>query len=819
VGTAGALASGAGAAQPTEVTPPHALERPVPPYPPSGHGNAAVVLEVVVDRSGDVRDARVVEGSPPFAQAALDAASTMRFSPALRGGRPVDARIRLRVTFVEPSPVTPAGASAPVSSAPPSSAARPQPSPPAPAGSPPIEEVQVRGVRPEPPHLAMTGGEVRELPGSFGDAFRAIEALPGVIPIVSGLPYFLVRGAPPGNTGFFIDGVRVPALFHLGVGTAVIHPDLVDRVDLYSGTYPARFGRFTGGILSGEVLPFPERPKADVSLRLIDAGALVAVPIDGGRGEVMASGRFGYPGPLLAAVAAIADPTAKIDLQYWDYQVRARWRPTDRDEFGVFAFGSFDLLSAVGTAYDVQFHRVDLRWDHRTSRSGKLRVALTAGYDELGGTQTTQVTEGGFGQPMTITTTSTDKVRSGMFGLRSDWSDEVAPGAGLRLGADAIFEPYDVAVPGLTPIGGLSGSISGGPLGFGSSQPAASGFRQYDSNASAYAELTWRPVPALEILPGARVDLFTSRYPGQTGTPQVDAQGRITVDPRLTARWHITPAIAFFSALGVAHQPSNIPLPSPGLNFSQLSRGLQTSYQYSDGFEVNLPWGFSATTDVFMHDDTGLADYYDSCPQGETTCVFDGRAIGLEFMLRRKLTERITGWLSYTLSRVERDSMASNQYGQPPVWTRRLSEFDRTHVLNAVFAADLGNRWRAGIRVEGYSGLPYSSHSIFFNAPPDARAPPFVRVDLRLEKSWRQWGGTMTFVFEWLNALLQKESISTTCSAGTGPQPYAVKCSPQPLPIPITFPSLGLEWRSGEGSPPARFDLESRPPPLPLRNR
>ena len=41
-----------------------------------------------------------------------------------------------------------------------------------------------------------TDAEVRAMPGAFGDSFRAIEALPGVTPLVSGLPYFFVRGAP-----------------------------------------------------------------------------------------------------------------------------------------------------------------------------------------------------------------------------------------------------------------------------------------------------------------------------------------------------------------------------------------------------------------------------------------------------------------------------------------------------------------------------------------------------------------------------------------------------------------------------------------------
>src|SRR5437868_12442347 len=49
----------------------------------------------------------------------------------------------------------------------------------------------------------------RQLPGALGDPFRAIEISTGVTPIVSGLPYFYVRGAPPGNVGYYFDGVRV----------------------------------------------------------------------------------------------------------------------------------------------------------------------------------------------------------------------------------------------------------------------------------------------------------------------------------------------------------------------------------------------------------------------------------------------------------------------------------------------------------------------------------------------------------------------------------------------------------------------------------
>src|SRR6266576_3550167 len=62
------------------------------------------------------------------------------------------------------------------------------------------------------------------IPGTFGDPLRAVEAMPGVAATLSGLPYFYVRGAPPADTGYFIDGIPVPLLFHLGPGLSVLPP-------------------------------------------------------------------------------------------------------------------------------------------------------------------------------------------------------------------------------------------------------------------------------------------------------------------------------------------------------------------------------------------------------------------------------------------------------------------------------------------------------------------------------------------------------------------------------------------------------------------
>src|SRR5262249_31548640 len=83
---------------------------------------------------------------------------------------------------------------------------------------------------PEPEKVQLPAAQLREVAGSLGDPVRAVSALPGVVPTTLSVPDVYIRGAPPGNTALFIDGVRVPLLYHGGVATSVVAPGLVDTV-------------------------------------------------------------------------------------------------------------------------------------------------------------------------------------------------------------------------------------------------------------------------------------------------------------------------------------------------------------------------------------------------------------------------------------------------------------------------------------------------------------------------------------------------------------------------------------------------------------
>ena len=141
--------------------------------------------------------------------------------------------------------------------------------------------------------------DTRNLPGTFGDPTRVMEALPGVVPTASGLQAFFVRGAPPTATGYFIDGVPVPVLYHVGFGPSVIHPALIDHVDFYQGAPPATYGRYVGGVLSATTVAPADHPHAEANVRLFDAGGIVETPFADGQASALAAARYGYPGTVL----------------------------------------------------------------------------------------------------------------------------------------------------------------------------------------------------------------------------------------------------------------------------------------------------------------------------------------------------------------------------------------------------------------------------------------------------------------------------------------------------------------------------------------
>jgi TonB family protein len=688
---------------------------------------AVVSLVLELGKDGRVRRAQLeAPARPELEQAALAAAHELRFRPARRGDVPVAAKIRFLYTF-EPPAVPEAETDA--STKPELAAAAPAPAP----APPPLAEtsITVVGERSAAAVRSLSREEVRQMPGAFGDPFRAIEALPGVTPVASGLPFFYVRGAPPGNVGYFLDGMRVPLLYHVAIGPSVIHPGLIERVDLHAGGYPARFGRYAGGIVSAELARPQPDAYGEANLRLFDAGALASAGFDGGRGTALLSGRYSYTALLFSLLV----PDLKLD--YRDYQVRFTYDVTRKDRLTLLSLGSYDLLAqtqsgGLNVLFGTEFYRVSLRHDHAFDE-GNLRTDLTLGLD-----QSSMGDEG--------------TARSRSVALRTAFDHRFGERAWFRAGADANLEGYSSKAPRYVDPDDpeVQHFIADNPS-------------RTDRSFGVWSDVVLSPTTNVEVTPGVRADLYQ----------QQGAQA-FALEPRISARFHVGQRLTLTHAYGLVHQPPAFVVPLPGRAAADLDRGLQKAFQTSSGAELRLGRNTKASVTLFYNSffamTDGLASHGDGPPDSGAEQRSQGSAVGLELYVRRPLTRHLGGFLSYTLSR----SMRSLGRERFP------SSYDRTHVVNGALGYDLGRKWRVGARIVFYTGAPLLPEAnglispLRVSAPP--RGAPFFRLDLRLEKRWT-WGerAWLAFVAELMNSTLSKESL--------GGQDVG----------PITIPSLGLE--------------------------
>jgi hypothetical protein len=728
-------------------------------YPAGATGIQDCTLELVLDAQGVTTDAQALDcPEPSFAAAAAAAARSWRFEPATRDGVPIAARIRWQVHFEEtieevPAPEEPAPAAAAVV-----------------PGAPAPLEVTVRGQRASVGAKRLTRAQVRELPGAFGDAFRAIEALPGVTPIASGLPYFFVRGAPPGNTGYFLDGLSLPMLYHAAVGPSVIHPAFIENVELYSGAYPARYGRFAGAVLAGTSAPPSNELRGEASIRLVDSGAFLEVPLAGERANLMVAGRYSYTGALVSLLAP------EVEIGYWDYQARGTVQLSPDHTLTLFGFGAYDFLAAeqdgvMQTVYDVTFHRLDLSSRQALSATSGLDLGLTLGWDQTGAGVDDSV--------------SLESRRiAGRARYRHEWDGvELRAGADVELSRFAIniqpdddddddFDDDDDDEPDVSlqelPDAAL-------PIPDFDQEPLTSDAfsRMFNSRtdvlSGVWLEAALELGSRVTLLPGFRLDLYES-----TG------QLRLAPEPRLRVRYKLSSCLSHLHDIGVAHQAPSFAIPVPGFSGNSAT-GLQRGVQTSAGLEWQCLDGVTVQASVFQSALFGgsdpislsLLNNADESVEAATSRV-TAHSYGTELYIRRDLTRRLGGFLSYTLSRSTRT-------------TGRLegpSSVDRTHVLNLALAYRLGDSWRLGSRLVLYSGRPGEvAYPRAAQQPP--RGPAFLRLDLRVEKRWSLGEtGFWALVAEVQNATLSRETTGVSC--------YAYGCQSESIG-PITVPSLGLE--------------------------
>jgi hypothetical protein len=577
----------------------------------------------------------------------------------------------------------------------------------------------------------------RDLPGAFGDPLRVLDALPGVVPWASGLPYGYVRGAPPASVGYVFDDIPLPQLFHAALGPAVIHPRMTGSMRLYGGVPDARYGRRAGGLLLAEGTTPKPTFGAEVELRLIDAGGWVEAPV--GNGTVTVSGRIGYPRLAFLAAEQVGAVDRGSTANYYDGQLRYRTQLDERNRAEVVWLGSYDSVHLPGLSNDpaagatkMQFQRIEPRLVHRLRR-GEMGTAFRLGYDasELG---------------------SALSVSSYVIGPRF-WTQLKLGRVGLRVGGD-LYTTRGKLTNGAGTIGGPEGDIKV------RLPPLAAASARNQGGIFIESSLPLGQSARADV--GMRVDYWSA-------SSKID----VAVDPRLRVVQPLPRNVEVHAAAGLAHQPTVFLLPMPGLTDVALSSGLTRSVQSEVGASYDLRADTRLEVAGFYHQYRRLLlpellqDGY--VPDNPPLVTAD--SYGME-VFARHTGDRVTGWISYTLSSAIADS------GRKVVGKFR-PDFDVRHVMNVIAQYRVYKGLTVGGRFHARSGRVVEQ----LNPGYTQRLPWFVRADARISYGWDGRFGKMLAYVEWLNFLARREYLDADCFLG--------QCTANTAP-PISLPNLGV---------------------------
>lgn len=586
----------------------------------------------------------------------------------------------------------------------------------------------ITGERDDPPitERVLALEELRRSPGAQGDAVRAVQNLPGVGWAPLGLGLLIVRGTYPEDSGFFVDGVSIPLIYHfLGLRT-VINTDFLERLTFMPGGFGVRYGRVKGGVIDlGTRMSHDPRLHGYAEVDLFMSTFYASGPIDSRTGFTV-SLRRSYIDKVLNPVLDRLVLEYYIQApRFWDYQVAVdRWLG-DRHHLRLMVLGSTDSLAVFGRPppdsdeeavqqalfdYEVGVKQLQLRWDASLGQRFISEATLSVGP-----------------QPNRLNVGGATLIDVPLFtSLREEIRGELTPNVNVRGGLDAQLVHQNIR---LEEDGQVSQDV----------EPVDA----WTASLSPYLEASITPLPALTLVPGLRMDPLLVQ-----GQPNL-----ISVDPRLAVRYRLDEETALKGSAGrYTAFPGAYELLEPWGNPDLIP---EHSLQGSVGVERRL--GPRLDLDVVgyynRHRDVVSATPFtgsvldvllDGSAEPEAVVPYNnegqGRAYGAEILLRRRMGAQVWGWVAYALQRSQVRSDAEAEW--------RRFDYDQTHLLTVVGVAELPRGFNLGGRLRYGTGRPYTpvvgrvynidngTYSPVIGDTNSARYPALFTMDVRVERTW-----------------------------------------------------------------------------------
>ncbi len=630
-----------------------------------------------------------------------------------------------------------------------------------------LEKVEVKTKR-DPKTIikkSIQSEEITRIPGTAGDALRALPAIPGigVANDFSGALY--IRGGSDEDNLYYFDRVPVGYPYHFGGLVSSLSSEIIDRIDVYAGGYGVEYGVDSQAVIDiYSQDSSPESLRGKFNLNLLYSEGLLQGKI-GENGYWYAAGRRSYIDLILGNLS-FATGAFTAFPRFWDYQLKAGYDFNEKHQlfFNLFASGDKFAITLDGESVDEDF-RGDTRFESGFEGGGlHLRSSLTERLTSyLSLTRSNFLFDVNFGPTLSL------NIDAPTYTLREDLTYEINEKHQLESGLILGLEPGEV-----------SGTFTRIPdegeveydIRFEEKQIIDEAVR--GQRIEGYLQDRYNLLPFLSVVYGLRFDYFN----------QID---ELSIQPRGSLRVELPNSSELQFAYGIYNQT---PIPAqlstsvgnPELKSSQASHFIvELKRQLSQDTEIKIAAYYKDLVNLVTSDELSVF-----LNQGV------GYAQGTEIFLRHQSSDKFFGWISYAYALSKRRDRLGEPY--------RYYSFDQTHVATLAASYNLTPTWEFGAKWQYRTGNPYTpvtdARPIFdprngkliylpnYGEKNSERLPPYHRLDLRVSKVFRFNSWELGVFLELLNAYNRKNLLDYNYNAD-----YTEKNPINQLPI---LPYLGI---------------------------
>ncbi len=626
---------------------------------------------------------------------------------------------------------------------------------------------------------------IKSIPTLFGevDIIKSLQLLPGVSSAGEGTSGMFVRGGSSDQNLILFDGATIYNASHLLGFFSVFNPDAVKNVEIYKGGIPAKYGGRISSIIDVQMREGNNQEfEASGGIGIISSRLTAEIPIVKGKSSLLLSGRRTYADEFLVFVKD--ENIRNNTLYFYDFNTKFNYRFSDKDKVFISGYVGRDNLGFIDLfGFEWGNTTFTTRWNHLFN--DKLFLNTTLLYSNF---------DYGF-DFNSIGTGFNWKSSLQEYNLKLDFDYLLNNNNTLSFGANAIyhvFAPAEISsqysnIKNLN----LQNDFAVETAIYVSNQNTITDklLIEYGIRYSSFAKVGPDSVSIYEDDQPKRLENEISTDVYESGDivklyggfePRLGIRYMLNSNSSLKASYNRMRQYLQVATNATAGFPTDRWIPAD--YHIKPVIGDQVAIGYFRNFKDNV-WEISVegyykwlknVVDFLPGEDVLLNDRIE-------TAVADGIAwsYGAEFMLRKNIG-KTTGWLSYTLSRTQRqiEGVASGK----PYFARYDKLHDIALVLshkfserlsisgNWIYATGAAVTFPEGRYIMNGQNIPYYDDS----KRNSSRMPDFHRMDLaltyELNSSWKRYNHEITVSF--YNVYNRKNPFSIEFKQVNNNNPY-----------------------------------------------